>query len=320
MKKALILLFCLLNAEFALNAKPYKADPVLSAKDMAEIKSAAPLKAAAKPLKQRKVLVFSRTCGFRHYNGIAGAKQALKNIAENTGICELHFSDDTSEFEPENLEKYDAVVINNSTGMFLGERGDVLNKLSENEKAKVIKNSDRLIGNLVKYVENGGGFLGIHASADSYNYEPFKNATFVKMMNGYFVSHPWSIQNAPVTIRIEDKNSPILKGIWRENSFKITDEIYQLSNDFNRNSCRVLLSLDIDKSPVTTKRGKTIKIREDKDVALVFIRKYGKGKLAYFGFGHDINNYKDKNISELLMRLTQFVCGDLEADTSPAIK
>lgn len=158
--------------------------------------------------------------------------------------------------------------------------------------------------------------LGDAGSADSYNYNPYKNSDFAKMMNGHFVNHPWTINNDPVTIMIEDEKSPITKGIWKRKSFKITEEIYQLSKDFDRRSCRVLLALDVDKSPITTENGKKAKIREDRDIALVFIKKFGKGRVAYFGFGHDARNYKDKGIMKLLMRLVQFACGDLKANVS----
>lgn len=248
--------------------------------------------------------------------GIVGAKEAIKSIAEKTKAFVPAFSDDISEFEPENLKKYDAVILNNTTGMFLGKTNGELKNLSESEKKKSVEKSEKLLRNFMRYVENGGGFLGIHGSADSYNYNPYKNADFAKMMNGHFVNHPWTINNDPVTIMIEDEKSPITKGIWKGKSFKITEEIYQLSKDFDRRSCRVLLALDVDKSPITTKNGKKAKIREDRDIALVFIKKFGKGRVAYFGFGHDARNYKDKGIMKFLMRLAQFACGDLKANVS----
>ena len=66
--------------------------------------------------------------------GIAGAKEAIKSIAEKTKAFVPVCSDDISEFKPENLKKYDAVILNNTTGMFLGKTDGELKNLSESEK------------------------------------------------------------------------------------------------------------------------------------------------------------------------------------------
>ncbi len=80
----------------------------------------------------------------------------------------------------------------------------------------------------------------------------------------------------------------------------------------------VLIRLDPSRSPLTTSaREKDIKFRPDGDFAAAYIKSYGKGRVAYTTFGHADNNYCIPEFQELYLRLAQFCCGDLKADTTP---
>lgn len=282
------------------------------------LENACPKSAAATPKKERNILIFSKTSGFRHKGGIPAAKVVFRNMGDKLGIWKTTISDDLANFEPENLKKFDCIVLNNSTSICFGPALEQFKKMSKDEQAKVRAASDRICKNIIDYVRNGGGIVAVHAAVDSYNYDIIRNREFTDMLGGEFVAHPWYMSNAPTTMVIDDPDSPLVKGIWEIDGFKVTEEVYMLGSSYDRKKCRVLMRLDPSRSPLTTAaRENHTKLRPDGDFATAYVKSFGKGRVAYTTFGHDSNNYFNPKFQELYMRLTQFACGDLEADTSP---
>ncbi|MGH2624160.1 MAG: ThuA domain-containing protein, partial [Sphingobacterium sp.] len=91
-----------------------------------------------------RVLVFSKTAGF-HHNSIAQGNAALQKLG-----LENNFDVDTTTnaewFTEDSLKNYSAVVFLNTTG-------DLLNNYQE--------------ADFERYIQAGGGFLGIHGAADA---------------------------------------------------------------------------------------------------------------------------------------------------------
>ena len=115
-----------------------------------------------------KVLVFSKTQGFRHKSIPAGV-QAMKKLGQGNGFAVDH-TEDSSKFTVENLFKYKSVV-------FLLTTGDILN----NEQQEAFK----------YFIQSGGGFVGIHAATDTeYNW-PW----YTRLVGAQFLGHPEN-QNA----------------------------------------------------------------------------------------------------------------------------
>lgn len=110
-----------------------------------------------------KVLVFSKTSGYRHAS-IEDGKQAITKLgAEHEFKVEL--TEDATWFTTQKLSQYDAVI-------FLSTTQDVLN--SEQERA------------FEGYIQQGRGFVGVHAAADT----EYEWAWYGKLVGGYFLSHP----------------------------------------------------------------------------------------------------------------------------------
>lgn len=114
--------------------------------------------------KQKKILVFSKTAGFRHTAAIQAGKAGLLALGR-----QHKFGVDTTEsaavFTPENLKQYAAVV-------FLCTTGNVLN--DEQQKA------------FEQFIHNGGGYVGLHSAADTEYDWPW----FGGLNGAYFKSHP----------------------------------------------------------------------------------------------------------------------------------
>ncbi|MGN6240386.1 MAG: ThuA domain-containing protein, partial [Cellulosimicrobium cellulans] len=90
------------------------------------------------------VLVFSKTGGFRHGSIPAGIAAIQQLGAENN--FEVTATEDAGAFTDANLAQYDAVV-------WLSTTGDVLN---DDQQAA-----------FERYIQNGGGYAGIHAASDT---------------------------------------------------------------------------------------------------------------------------------------------------------
>ena len=267
--------------------------------DHEKINAATPEEAPAKPEKPRKILHFSRTQGARHVCAIEGGKIMYENIGRDLGLWEVVASEDLADIMPDKLAQYDAIVLNNTTGEIFAPE------------------SEKIIKGLIEYVKNGGAILGIHSAVDSYNYDTFRNREYTDMLGGEFVAHPWYLSNAPVTMVIDDTKSPLVNGVWDGEAFKLREEIYMLGKSYDRQKCRVLIRLDKSRSPLTTAaRERKIAFRKDNDFATAYIKSFGKGRVAYTTIGHADTNYYNPQVQEFFLRMAQFACGDLKADTA----
>lgn len=114
--------------------------------------------------KQKKILVFSKTAGYRHTSAIQSGKKELIELGKKN-----KFGVDTTErsdvFTTENLQQYAAVI-------FLCTTGDVLNE--EQQKA------------FEQFIRNGGGYVGLHSASDTEYDWPW----FGGLNGAYFKNHP----------------------------------------------------------------------------------------------------------------------------------
>ncbi|WP_240135188.1 ThuA domain-containing protein [Streptomyces sp. MUM 178J] len=169
----------------------------------------------------KRVLVFSKTAGFRHGSIPAGIA-ALKELGGD-GNMTVDATEESRQFTAGNLARYDAVV-------FLSTTGDVLD--AEQQSA------------FERYIAAGGGYMGVHAAADTeYDWDFYGG-----LVGAYFSSHP-HIQRA--ALRLEDRTHPAtshLDAAWQR-----TDEWYNYRTN-PRGGVRILATLD-----ETTYQGGTMK-------------------------------------------------------------
>lgn len=278
-----------------LNARPP------SEQDIAKIKEALPEKAPAKPQGPRKILIFSKTNGFRHGSIETGAK-SLTLLGEKTGAWSAVHSEDDSMFEPDTLKQFDAVVMVNTTGELFRPR-----KLpaDADQKKAALEREERLKKSLVDFVQGGKGLAGTHSATDTYKKWPEYN----KMMGGAFAGHPW---HKKVPIRILVGSHPLTKA-FAGTEFEVTDEIYQFRNDTALPGERkMLLALDNEKLP-DIDRGR----RDDKFYPISWVAKYGKGRTFYCSLGHRNEIYWNPAVLKHYLAGIQYAIGDLEADATP---
>jgi len=274
--------------------------------EIENMKAALPEKATIQPAKPRKVLVFNLTRGFKH-DSIPVAAKAIELLGQKTGAFTTDVSEDISMFEQENLEKYDAILFNNTTGdLFLPPN---YKNMTPDEKKSAEARSNLLKTNLLNFVSSGKGIIGLHAATDCfYNWKEYG-----EMMGGYFNGHPWG----KVIVKIDDPSHPINKA-FNGKGFEISDEIYTFKTPYSRDNLRILLSVDWEESvaKLNLKGGN----RPDNDYALSWIRNFGNGRVFYCAFGHRHDIFWNKQILQHILDGIQFAVGDLKADATPSAR
>ncbi len=177
----------------AQNPKGEQAPP----QAMENITKALPDEAYAKAKKPRKLLIFSKTNGFRHAS-IATGKIAFTELGKKTGAFETVISDDLANFEEDAIQQFDAICFLSTTMNPFAPHPKELGKMSEEDKNKSADLEIRLKENLMKFVKSGRGFIGIHAATDTF----YEWTEYGKMINGYFDGHPWGA-GTNVSIKVE---------------------------------------------------------------------------------------------------------------------
>lgn len=284
-------------------AKPKPAAPSMDAVEEAVEK--ADLK-FEKPAKARKVLLYDHCNGFNHGAAIAAGRVAFPAMGAKTGAFEIVQSNDLANFEADKLKEFDAIIFNNTTDeLFTGKAFEqCATKPAKEDEAKL---TEKYRANLVEFVKGGKGIMGIHSATDcSYNWKEWG-----EMMGGYFANHPYS----QIHVKIDDPGNPII-AVTGDKDFDIKDEIYTFADKgpkavYSREKVRVLLSVDVEASKITKQT------REDKDYALMWVKKYGEGRVFYCAFGHDQRMFVMPNVLQFYLSGLQFVAGDLKAETTP---
>lgn len=266
-----------------------KQPPRLSDDDVKTIEAALPGSAGATARSPRRILVFWRCEGFFHGDGIAAANLALGKMGSKTGAFAVDCSDDYAVFEPANLARYDAVVLNNTTQL----------EFPKPEMKQA----------LLDFVRGGKGLVGIHAAADNFYNWPEGAA----MVGGLFDGHPWG-GSGTWAFRLDDPEHTLNRAFGGK-GFMLQDEVYQYRDPYTREDRRILLTLDLS-DPATGAVKKGVK-RTDKDFAVAWIKTEGKGRVFFSGLGHGRNVFMEPAVLKFYLDGIQYALGDLEADASP---
>lgn len=223
----------------------------------------------------KRVLVFSKTAGFRH-DSIPTGIAALKELGRTSNIT-VDATEEAAQFTTGNLARYDAVV-------FLSTTGDVLGA----DQQKAFEN----------YVSTGGGYMGVHAAADT----EYDWAFYGGLVGAYFASHP---QIQPATVRVEDHTHPSTAHL--DDAWERTDEWYNYRTN-PRTQARVLATLD-----ETSYQGGTMK----GDHPIAWCQTYQGGRAFYTGGGHTKESYAEPAFRTHLLGGLRYAAGQVKADCKP---
>ncbi|RDV16972.1 PKD domain-containing protein [Pontibacter diazotrophicus] len=217
-----------------------------------------------------RVLVFSKTKGWKH-TSIPHGIAAFQKMAQENGF-RVDTTINASYFVDDSLRNYQAVV-------FLSTTGNVLNP--EQEAA------------FERYIQAGGGYMGIHAAADTEYDWPW----YDKLMGAHFSSHPLNPGERKATVEILDKNHPATAGL--PDRWERTDEWYSYKSFYP--GLKVLANLDEN-----TYEGGT----NGANHPIAWYHEFDGGRAFYTGGGHMDESYSDSLFVNHLLGGLQYAIGD----------
>ena len=221
-----------------------------------------------------RILVFSKTTGY-HHESIAAGNIAIQQLGKENGF-DVDTTTDASWFTDDSLKKYAAIVFLSTTGNVLDYRQRVA---------------------MERYIQSGGGFVGIHAAADcEYDWH-----WYGRMVGGYFLNHPGindtfpNIQ--PGILEVVDTTNPATSFLPRP--WKRTDEFYsfkELNPDVH-----VLLKIDETSYKGGHKMG---------DHPMAWYHDYDGGRAFYTELGHTKESYQDPYYLKHILAGIKYAIGD----------
>jgi cytochrome c len=219
--------------------------------------------AIAKP----KVLVFSKTKGW-HHESIKVAVPAIMKLGQENNF-DVDTTTDASKFTTANLKQYAAVI-------FMSTTGDVLN----DEQQEAFK----------KYIEAGGGFVGVHSATDTEYDWPW----YGDLVGAYFKSHP---KQQEAVLHVVDRNFIATKHLPAE--WKRFDEWYNFK--YIAKGLHVLITID-EKSYTGGENGD--------NHPMAWYHSYDGGRAFYTELGHTDESYSDPLFLKHLLGGIKYAMGN----------
>ena len=199
---------------------------------------------AKKIMQTPKILVFSATKGFRHKSIEAGKIALLKMGSDKN--WKVDTTENAAVFSEASLKQYGVVVFLNTTGNIL-----------DDEQQTAFQ----------KFIQGGGGFVGIHAASDTEYDWPWYN----NLVGAYFESHP---KPQVALYNVINKNHPSVE--FMPDTLRRMEEIYNFKS-FKKELVNVLITID----EKTYTGGK---MPDHHPIA--WYHKYDGGKAFYTEWGH----------------------------------
>ena len=239
----------------------------------------------AEPREETRILVFSKTNGYRHAS-IGAGKLALLKMGEEKGFA-VDTTEDAAAFTEENLAKYSTVVFLNTTK-------DVLDHRQQ--------------ADFMRYIQAGGGFLGIHAATDTEYHWPWYN----RLVGAYFSSHPSNPNVLEGKMDIVNKNHISTSFFGEKTSWTRKDEFYNFKDIYHGEPDGIIPLIQIDESSY---EGGT----NGDFHPMSWYHDFDGGRSFYTNFGHTPETFSEPEFLEHLWGGLQYAIGqNLKLDYSKA--
>lgn len=229
------------------------------------------------------VLVFTKATAYVH-DSIPDGAAAIQKLGQEHNFS-VDVTDDATQFNDQNLAKYQTVV-------FVSTTGDPLDQPAEKAAFQ-------------RYIEHGGGFTGIHAASDSGYTWPW----YHDLVGAYFKGHP-AQQNA--TVDVLGQGAPSSRGL--PNRWTRFDEWYSFQSNPRTVGVRVLAKLDESSYNVPADLAMG-------DHPITWCHNYDGGRSWYTAMGHTKASYTEPLfLSQLLggiemtAGVTSFPCNPDDTD------
>jgi cytochrome c len=226
-----------------------------------------------------RILIFSKTAGFRH-SSIDEGIAAIKLLGEQNGF-HVDAAEESTLFTDAVLAKYDAVV-------WLSTTSDVLNDAQQ--------------AAFERYIRAGGGYAGIHSAADTEYLWPW----YGQLVGGYFRNHPNGLPGQqggrPATVLVEDGAHHSTRHL--PNPWPRVDEWYNYQGivnpnvngggvDYSPRNSGVHVLLTLDESSYDEADGSD-GVNDDHPIS--WCHRFDGGRAWYTGMGHTENSFLEANV------------------------
>lgn len=217
-----------------------------------------------------RVLVFSRTAGWRH-GSISDGIEAIAKLGASSGFS-ADFTEDAAAFNEGNLARYRAVVFLNTTG-------NVLNPTQQTA--------------FERYIQAGGGFVGVHAAADTEYEWPW----YGELVGAWFANHPNHPNVRPAAIDIVDASHP--SAVHLPDRWERSDEWYSYRSFYP--GINVIALLDEESYDGGT---------NGSFHPIAWYHAYDGGRAFYTGLGHTDESYAEPHFLAHLLGGIQYAMGE----------
>jgi cytochrome c len=233
---------------------------------------------AQNPLQGKRVLVFSKTAGFRH-SSIPFCTKAIQDMAKANGF-EVDTTENGARFNEENLKKYKVVVFNSTTGNVLTEPQQIA---------------------FERYIQAGGAYMGIHAAADT----EYDWAWYGKLVGGYFTNHPGKNVSNVQSGKFIIKDKTHISTNFMPDSVIRKDEFYAFKS-FNTD-VKVLFTIDEN----SYKEGTMGDFHP-----MAWYHEYDGGRAFYTNWGHTNETFSEEFPLKHILGGLQWAAGGGDLDYS----
>ncbi|MEM1136625.1 MAG: ThuA domain-containing protein [Bacteroidota bacterium] len=233
----------------------------------------------SKGKQETKLLVFSKTEGFRH-ESIEAGQEAIKELGLQNNF-KVVATEDPQVFKESYLKDFQVIIFLNTTG-------DILDPVQQSQ--------------MERFIQAGGGFVGIHSATDTeYAWE-----WYGKLVGAYFNGHPNNPNVRKAAVDVLNKNHPATDSLPER--WETEDEWYNyksINPDIN-----VLINLD-----ETSYEGGT----NGAEHPVAWYHEYDGGRAFYTGMGHTIESFSSPLFLNHLLGGIKYAAGNgVELDFSKA--
>lgn len=232
-------------------------------------------------MKDFSVLVFSKTNRFRHGGAIKAAIPAFEQMAAERNWT-LFSTSNGAVFNAEQLAKFDVVVWNNSTG-------------------KVLKDEQRAA--FKAYMENGGGFVGVHGAGDgSHQWDWYED----ELIGARFSHHSLNPQFQVADMHLECDAASVFPCADLSPTWTRDEEWYVFNNNPRDNAFIPIYTVDENTFNPSGNLGSLITDKDfgmGDDHPIVWYKELpGGGRSFYSALGHSGEAFAEEKVLDLLRR------------------
>jgi uncharacterized protein len=225
------------------------------------------------------VLVLSKANGFVHVDALPAGEAMLQRIAKEQG-WDIFLTDNAASHNADDLARFKVVVWNNVSG-------DVL---TEPQRA-----------DLKAWIEQGGGWVGIHASGGDFSYE--WDWYVDTLLGAQFVGHTYKPQFQDADVIVAAPQLALtshLSSPWNVPN----EEWYAFDRNPRDAGFEILLTLD-ESSYSTSGKSLFMQDRMTGEHPIAWRRNLGVGRVLYSAIGHQGDTYQ-------IPEFQQFISNALE--------